>query len=154
MLSMPGRPFENGGMVWSGGCSGRTHRSAPTDGIFRNGHRVCYCLGPNERSSKLGLNRRMVIHWSGRADLNRRPLAPHASALTRLRYAPTVSRTLSTKTPNMSREPHRTSPAPVMRVKPVPNGFHRLLPPHEPAAALRPSFFDAGGFFPSRYFGR
>gem|GEM_PF-3284098 len=26
--------------------------------------------------------------WSGRADLNGRPLAPQASALTRLRYAP------------------------------------------------------------------
>ena len=28
-------------------------------------------------------------NWSGRADLNGRPLAPQASALTRLRYAPT-----------------------------------------------------------------
>ena len=27
--------------------------------------------------------------WSGRADSNRRPLAPHASALTKLSYAPT-----------------------------------------------------------------
>lgn len=28
--------------------------------------------------------------WSGRRDLNPRPLAPQASALTRLRYAPTI----------------------------------------------------------------
>jgi hypothetical protein len=30
----------------------------------------------------------IVGKWSGRADLNGRPLAPQASALTRLRYAP------------------------------------------------------------------
>jgi hypothetical protein len=29
--------------------------------------------------------------WSGRADLNGRPPAPKAGALTRLRYAPTYS---------------------------------------------------------------
>ena len=28
--------------------------------------------------------------WSGRGDSNSRPLEPHSSALTRLRYAPTV----------------------------------------------------------------
>ena len=31
--------------------------------------------------------------WSGRADLNGRPLAPQASALTRLRHVPTLART-------------------------------------------------------------
>ena len=36
-----------------------------------------------------------IIWWSGRADLNRRPLAPHASALTRLRHAPTLPISLS-----------------------------------------------------------
>ena len=32
---------------------------------------------------------RAFLKWSGRLDLNQRPLAPHASALARLRYAPT-----------------------------------------------------------------
>ena len=30
------------------------------------------------------------ILWSGRADLNRRPPAPKAGALTRLRYVPSI----------------------------------------------------------------
>jgi hypothetical protein len=33
------------------------------------------------------------INWSGREDLNFRPLAPQASALTRLRHVPTVAQT-------------------------------------------------------------
>ena len=32
------------------------------------------------------------INWSGREDLNLRPLAPQASALTRLRHVPTVAK--------------------------------------------------------------
>ena len=32
----------------------------------------------------------IVLRWSGRADLNGRPLAPQASALTRLRHVPTI----------------------------------------------------------------
>ena len=34
---------------------------------------------------------RAFLFSSGRADLNRRPLAPEASALTGLRYAPIIS---------------------------------------------------------------
>jgi hypothetical protein len=32
-----------------------------------------------------------IVSWSGRADLNRRPPAPKAGALTRLRYVPMFS---------------------------------------------------------------
>jgi hypothetical protein len=33
---------------------------------------------------------RPYLLWSGRADLNRRPPAPKAGALTRLRYVPSI----------------------------------------------------------------
>jgi hypothetical protein len=36
--------------------------------------------------------RKELKYWSGRADLNGRPPAPKAGALTRLRYAPTSKR--------------------------------------------------------------
>ncbi len=32
-----------------------------------------------------------LLYWSGRADLNRRPPAPKAGALTRLRYVPNLN---------------------------------------------------------------
>ena len=43
------------------------------------------------RSSQLSYSRTFAS-WSGRKDLNLRPPAPKAGALTRLRYAPPVCR--------------------------------------------------------------
>ena len=43
-----------------------------------------YYAGPNNK------------FWSERADLNRRPLVPQTSALTRLRYAPIATGNLTT----------------------------------------------------------
>ena len=45
-------------------------------------------------------------NWSGRQDLNLRPLAPQASALARLRYAPTETKMNFQKT----QKPKKKSP--------------------------------------------
>ena len=37
-------------------------------------------------------NKKTIVKWSGRRDLNSRPLVPETSALARLRYAPPCPR--------------------------------------------------------------
>ena len=49
------------------------------------------------------------MRWSGRRDLNSRPLAPQASALARLRYAPTFRRPYDAIQPNTSTSPPNNS---------------------------------------------
>ena len=42
------------------------------------------------KKSRSRRSRKLLKKWSGRADLNRRPPAPKAGALTRLRYVPNL----------------------------------------------------------------
>ena len=57
----------------------------------RNHHNTLSINGILIKIEKLG-NNRNVKKWSGRRDLNSRPLVPETSALAKLRYAPTCPR--------------------------------------------------------------
>src|SRR5690606_32128559 len=52
---------------------------------------LCYSQSPKKQESPSQSGLRRAFAWSGRRDLNPRPLPPQGSALTKLRHAPTFT---------------------------------------------------------------